>query len=142
MTLAEWWEQVFKPIRGRSWSYNTRTGYASAWRCQIEPYLGAVKLADLNKIDIDRLLVRLADAGLKPSNGPSRTGVAARNVGKKPVDNDVLIRLPPARWETPAVSPQGNAQPNHRGSESAVGFAGTPGLFDFQDDGSVRPAAK
>ena len=69
MILAEWWENVFKPIRGRQWLYNTRIGYESTWRRHIEPHVGKVKLADLNKIEFDRLLLRSRGQRTQPADG-------------------------------------------------------------------------
>jgi integrase len=104
MTLAEWWENVFKPIRGRKWSYSTRIGYASTWKCQIEPYLGNVRLGDLNKIGIDRLLLRLADSGLSRQM-VERVLVMLHAMLEEAVENDVLMKNPTRRVEVPDCKP-------------------------------------
>jgi hypothetical protein len=62
MTVAHWWEQVVKPVRNGKWSQNTRIAYDYTWRKHIEPHVGSVRLSDMNKLTIDRLLLKLADA--------------------------------------------------------------------------------
>ncbi|HXS97531.1 MAG TPA: tyrosine-type recombinase/integrase [Candidatus Limnocylindrales bacterium] len=100
MTLATWWEEVYKPIRGRRWSYNTRVGYASTWRCHIEPHLGSKRLVDINKIEIDRLMLRLADAGLSEQM-VERVLVMLHGMLEEAVDNDVIAKNPTRRVEVP-----------------------------------------
>jgi len=100
MTLAEWWENVYKPIRGQRWSYNTRTGYNSTWNCHIKPHLGNVKLADLNKIEIARLLLKLADSGLSRQM-VERVLVLLHAMLEEAVDNDVLVKNPTRKVEVP-----------------------------------------
>lgn len=104
MTLAQWWEDIFKPIRGRRWSYNTRVGYASTWRCHIEPHIGKVRLADLNKIAIERLLMRLADSGLSRQM-VERVLVLLHAMLEEALDNDVILKNPTRRVQVPDCKP-------------------------------------
>lgn len=104
MTLAEWWENVFQPIRGRKWSYNTRTGYASTWRRHIEPHVGKVKLGDLNKIEVQRLLLRLSDSGLSRQM-VERVLVMLHAMLEEAVDNDLLVKNPTRKVEVPDCKP-------------------------------------
>jgi integrase len=104
MTLAQWWEQVFKPVRGGRWARNTRIGYACTWRKHIEPHMGAVRLADINKLTIDRLLLKLADTGLGEQM-VQRVCVMLHAMFEEAVDNDVLVKNPARKVELPKCKP-------------------------------------
>lgn len=104
MTLGEWWEDVFKPIRGRKWSYNTRAVYNSTWRCQIEPNIGKVTLADLNKLEIQKLLLKLADADVSRQM-VKRVLVMLHAMLEEAVDNDVIAKNPTRRIDMPDCKP-------------------------------------
>src|ERR1035441_8627992 len=104
MTLAQWWEQVFKPVRGGRWARNTRIGYACTWRKHIEPHMGAARLADINKLTIDRLLLKLADTGLGEQM-VQRVCVMLHAMFEEAVDNDVLVKNPARKVELPKCKP-------------------------------------
>jgi len=110
MTLGEWWEQVFKPIRGQKWAYNTRVGYASTWRCHIEPNLGSAKIGEIHKIDIDRLLLKLADAKLSRQM-VERVLVLLHAMLEEAVENDVLAKNPCRKVAIPNCKPAKETRP-------------------------------
>lgn len=104
MTLAQWWEQVYKPVRGARWLRNTQTAYDYTWRKHIEPHVGCVRLGDVNKLTIDRLLLRLANAGLSKQM-VQRVCVMLHAMLEEAVDNDVLPKNPARKVELPKCKP-------------------------------------
>jgi hypothetical protein len=89
MTPEHWWQQVFKPVRGTCWGRNTRIAFEYTWRRHIEPNVGGVCLSDFNKLTIDRLLLKLAEARLSEQI-VKRVLVVLHAMFEEAVDNDVL----------------------------------------------------
>jgi integrase len=104
MTLATWWEQVFKPVRSGKWGRNTRIAYDYTWRKHIEPHVGSVRMSDMNKLTIDRLLLKLADANLSEQI-VQRVLVMLHAMFEEAVDNDVLVKNPARKVTLPACKP-------------------------------------
>jgi len=101
LTLAQWWKQVFVPVRGSKWGRNTRIAYEYTWRKHIEPHVGSVRLSDFNKLTIDRLLLKLAEAELSEQI-VKRVLVMLHAMFEEAVDNDVLVKNPTRKCKLPA----------------------------------------
>jgi len=104
MTLAHWWEQAYKPVRGNSWGRNTRIAYDYTWRKHIEPHVGSIRLSDFNKLTVDRLLLKLAEAELSEQI-VQRVLVLLHSAFEEAVDNDVLVKNPTRKVKLPACKP-------------------------------------
>lgn len=63
MTLAEFWERVFWPVREANVSRNTATAYRGYWRNHIAPTLGGLELQRITKNTVDQRLVAMAASG-------------------------------------------------------------------------------
>jgi integrase len=105
MTLAQWWEQIFKPVRVRKWGPNTRIAYDYTWRKHIAPHVGAVRLGDFNKLTVDRLLMKLSDSGLGYVI-VERVMVMLHAMFEEALDNDVILKNPTRKVELPRCKPQ------------------------------------
>jgi integrase len=100
MTLTQWWEQVYKPVRGGRWGRNTRIAYEYTWRKHIAPHVGAIGLADVNKLTIDRLLLKLSTAELSEQM-VQRVRVMLHGMLEEAVDNDLIPKNPCRKVELP-----------------------------------------
>jgi len=109
MSLAQWWEQ-FKFVRGSRWSRNTRDTYDSTWRVHIEPAVGSVRLADFNKLTIDRLLLKLAGAGCGEQL-VERVLVLIHAMFEEAIDNDILPKNPARKVVAPRCKPAEETRP-------------------------------
>ena len=109
MSLAQWWEQ-FKLVRGSRWSRNTADAYDSTWRVHIEPAVGSVRLAEFNKLTIDKLLLKLAGAGCGEQL-VQRVLMMLHAMFEECVDNDVLMRNPCRKVRLPRCKPTKETRP-------------------------------
>jgi integrase len=104
MTVAQWWGQVYQPVRSGKWGHNTRLSYGYTWRNHIEPHVGSVRLSDMNKLTIDRLLLKMADAKLS-GEVVQRVLVMLHAMLEEAVDNDVLVKNPARKVTLPVCKP-------------------------------------
>jgi integrase len=93
MTVAEFWEKVFYPVRKRRIAPNTQKCYESAWRTHVEPGIGKLELQNVTKLAVETVLGKIADAG--------RTGQSARialvivkECLNEAVENDFILKNP------------------------------------------------
>jgi integrase len=63
VTVREFCEQVFFPVRKKRVAPNTQQTYETAWRTHVEPVIGGLKLQAVRKHAVDTVLDRIADAG-------------------------------------------------------------------------------
>jgi integrase len=104
MTLAQFWERVYLPIRSRRWTGNTPTVAASLWKNHIEPQLGNVALKDITKATVQLHLMKMADAGLGHSMVEAAR-VRLHSMLEEAADNDYIPKNPARKVEVPAGLP-------------------------------------
>jgi integrase len=100
MTLHEFWERVYLPIRSRRWTGFTPTSVGSLWRLHIQPAFGAVPVKDITKAMVQVHLGKLADAGFGEQ---IIDGVLVRlkSVLEEALDNDLIPKNPCRKVEAP-----------------------------------------
>jgi len=93
MTVAEFWEKVFYPVRKRRVAPNTQASYASSWRTHVEPGIGKLELQNVTKIAIETVLDRIADAG-KSRQTARNALVIMKELLNEAVENDFIPKNP------------------------------------------------
>lgn len=104
MTLAQFWDTIYLPIRRRKWTGGTETCVLSVYRKHILPKFGAVPLMDITKAAIQIHLGTLADAGLGESI-VEQVRVRLHSILDEATDNDFIPKNPCRKIETPACTP-------------------------------------
>lgn len=104
MTLHAFWEQIYLPIRRRTWTGYTPTSAGSLYRHHIQPQLGAVPLQDITKAMIQIHLGNLADAKLGWSMVDGAR-VRLHSILEEAMDNDFIVKNPCRKVETPKCKP-------------------------------------
>ena len=99
LTLAQLINDIYLPLKTR-WSPNTRLGFMSAIRCHILPQLGDLRLKDLNKITLQKHLIRLA--GEYGADLLKRVRTILHSALEEAVENDYLSRNPCRRLQIPS----------------------------------------
>jgi integrase len=100
MTLEQFWESIYLPIRSRKWTGHTHTSAASLWRCHIQAALGSVALKDISKAIVEVHLGKLADAGFG-EQVIDCVLVRLKSVLEEAVDNDLILKNPCRKIEAP-----------------------------------------
>jgi len=100
MTLAQFWNVVYLPIRKRKWTGHTPTLVAGLWRNHIEPQLGSIPLRDITKATIQIHLGELADAGLGQVMVDS-IRIRLNSIMEEAMDNEYIERNPCRKVESP-----------------------------------------
>ena len=106
MTLAEFWEQIYLPIRSRRWTGSTYSCATNLYKNHIQPQFGSVSLRDISKAMIQIHLGRLVDAGLGESTVEGAR-VRLHSILEEAMDNDFIVKNPSRKIETPACKPKG-----------------------------------
>jgi integrase len=105
MTLEQFWDQIYYPVRSGRWEYNTRSALCSAWKRHIkEPGLGAMKLQDITKANIELQLVKLADSGLA-LNTLKTVKTLITSLLEEAHENDYIRKNPAKRVQLPRCKP-------------------------------------
>lgn len=104
MTLHEFWEQIYLPIRKRTWTGFTPVAAGSLYKNHIKPQLGAVALKDISKAMIQVHLGNLADSKLGWSMVDGAR-VRLHSIMEEALDNDFIVKNPARKIETPACKP-------------------------------------
>lgn len=68
MTVSEYMTHWFENIHKPTLSPNSARGYEVNIRCHLLPYIGKVKLVDLNRENVSALYAKLIDKGLSPTS--------------------------------------------------------------------------
>lgn len=105
VSLGKFFEDVYLPVRGHDWALNTRRAMTRTIERHILPRLGATALGDLNKVQIEKHLIALADRGL------SRVVVdwvrmLIKSALEEAVENDFIHKNPAGRIKTPQCKPR------------------------------------
>ena len=100
MTLAQFWETVYLPIRSRKWTGHTPTLIAGYWRNHIEPQLGGVALKDVTKAMIQIRLGEMVDDGLGQVMVDA-IRIRLHSILEEAVDNDYVPKNPARKVESP-----------------------------------------
>lgn len=100
MSLTQFWETIYLPIRSRHWTGNTPIAAANTWKNHIAPYLGTVALKDITKASIQIALGRIADAG-KGKATVEAARVRLYSILEEAVDNDYIPKNPCRKVEAP-----------------------------------------
>ena len=104
MTLHAFWEQIYLPIRSRTWTGYTPTSAGSLYRNHIQPQLGNVPLQDITKAMIQIHLGKLADEKLGWSMVDGAR-VRLHSMLEEAMDNDFIVKNPARKIETPECKP-------------------------------------
>ena len=105
MTLGEFWERIYLPIRARRWTGSTHSCVTNLYKNHIQPQFGSVPLRDISKAMIQIHLGRLVDAGLGESTVEGAR-VRLHSILEEAVDNDFILKNPSRKVETPACKPK------------------------------------
>lgn len=92
ITVEEWFE-VWFGIKEKTIRYNTAIGYSQAYRRNIEPIIGRMRLVDINTLVCQRVLYKMADDGYK-SSSITRTRYVLYSMMEYAVLNNVIIKNP------------------------------------------------
>ena len=106
MTLNQFWQDVYWPIRSRKWTGSTPSCVASMYRTHILPAFGLIALKDISKAAIQIHLGKLADAQL---GFDTVDGVRIRlhSILAEAFDNDFIPKNPCRKVETPTCKTKG-----------------------------------
>jgi integrase len=100
ITLAQFWQSVFRPVRSRSWQLNTTRAFDTTWNLYVGPQLGSLTLNSISKSTVELHLCKLADAG----KGYSTLRGAHRLISSlllDAVDNDLIPKNPAKKVRIP-----------------------------------------
>ena len=64
MTVSEFWETVFYPIRKGKVTENTRIAYETSWETHVKHVIGELQLQHINRHALDTVFAKMANAGL------------------------------------------------------------------------------
>jgi len=106
MTLHEFWQSIYLPIRSRRWTGSTHSCVTNLYKNHIEPKFGSVPLKDIRKAAIQIHLGRLVDAGHGESTVDA-VRVRVHSILEEAVDNDFVPKNPARKVETPTCKPKG-----------------------------------
>jgi integrase len=109
MTLAAFWNEIYRPIRSRKWALNSRLAADTMWKLHIEPAFGTQPLREITKAAIELQLGKLADAG---KGRGLIGGVLARlhSIFEEACDNDFVPKNPCRKIEVPPCKPPGGTR--------------------------------
>jgi integrase len=96
ITVAEWWERWSE---ARQTTDSTKAREKSIWTCQIEPRLGAVRLADLRRSDVAAWVVNLGDE-MAPAT-PTRCLGVVKKLLSDAVSEGLIVTSPAAAVKPP-----------------------------------------
>jgi hypothetical protein len=105
MTLTEFWEQIYHPVRRRNWEWNTSQCICGLWKNHIQPALGSMKLEDIKKATIELHLVKLADSGMS-ENQLRTVKTRISSLLEEAHENDFIRKNPAKRVELPRCKPR------------------------------------
>lgn len=106
MTVSQFWERVFYPVRKRRIAPNTQQSYESSWRNHVEPGIGKLELQNVTKVAVDTVLGRIADAG-KSKQSAHIALVVMRELLNEAVENDYISKSPARKVVLPnCVTPK------------------------------------
>lgn len=110
MTVAEFWDRVFFPVRSRRIAPNSQQAYQSSWRTHVEPGIGKLELRNVTKMAIDTVLSKIADAGLGKEVA-QRALVIMSEMLIEAVENDFIAKNPCRAVELPTCKPPKPTRP-------------------------------
>jgi integrase len=104
MTLDQFWQEIYLPIRQRKWTGSTYPCVVNMYKNHILPQLGSLSLRDITKATIQIHLGRLVDAGF---GEPTVEAVKVRlhSILEEATDNDFIPKNPCRKVETPTCKP-------------------------------------
>ncbi len=74
MSLAEFWEKVFWPVRRRRGAPNTLRAYEHLWNRHVRPVIGKTELQYITKNAVESVLCKVAGRGMRQADRPARSG--------------------------------------------------------------------
>jgi integrase len=105
MTLAEFWDSVYHPVRAARWSLNSRRQVQYLWNKHIAPAFGGFPLQSITKADVDLHLLKMANAKL----GKDLVGNVLMWLGsvlEEAVENDFIAKNPARKVLLPTCKPK------------------------------------
>jgi integrase len=105
MTVAEFWERNFYPVRKQRVSHNTQRAYEKNWGRYIKPALGKLELQQVNKNAIEIMLGKMADSG-KAINTIKSVLVMTKACMAEAHDSDYILKNPARKAALPRCAPQ------------------------------------
>lgn len=100
LTLEQFWDRYYLPIRSRRWTGHTPAAVRGTWRNHIQPQLGKLPLKDITKAAIEMRLGEMADAGLGHVT-VDEARIRLKSVLEEALDNELIPRNPARKVETP-----------------------------------------
>lgn len=125
ITVSAFWERVWWPTLKRQGTKNTQNSYSSSWGKHVSPGLGKLRLCDVQKADIDRILGCIADAGRSESTA-NTAYVLMNGILEEAHEEGYIERNPCRRVKVPACKPSKETQPITHEQAAAL-IAGTKG---------------
>ncbi len=109
MTLGQFWDTVYLPIRSRRWTGSTPSCVLNTYKNHIAPRFKSIPLKDINKAMVEIHLGTLVDAG---HGFATVDGVRIRlhSILAEAFDNDYIPKNPCRKVETPACTPPGDTR--------------------------------
>jgi len=103
ITLAQLITDVYLPIKMQRWSANARASMMGSINRYVLPQLGAIPLAELNKVRIEKHLLGLA--GMKLGyDSIDRVRVILRAALEEALENDYIDKNPARKAQMPCVA--------------------------------------
>lgn len=101
MTLGQFWDAVYLPIRRRKWTGSTLPIVTNTYKNHILPTFGKMPLKDITKAAVEIHLGRLVDAG-KGKSTVQAVLVRLHSILEEALDNDYIPKNPCRKVEVPA----------------------------------------
>jgi integrase len=105
MTVAEFWERVFYPVRKQRVGHNTRMVYEKNWERYIKPAIGLLELQHVTKVAIEAMLGKMADLG-RAINTIKSVLVTTKACMTEAHESDYIVKNPARKATLPRCKPQ------------------------------------
>lgn len=105
ITLAQFWQSVFRPIRSRHWQLNTTRAFDTTWNLYVNPQLGQTPLRSISKSTVELHLGKLADEGRGFSTIRGALGLIS-SLLLEAQDNDLIAKNPARKIRIPQCREQ------------------------------------
>lgn len=104
MTLHQFWETIYLPIRKRGWTGSTEPDVVNKYANHIQPVFGLVALRDITKAMVQMHLGKMVDAGLGKATVEA-VRIRLHSILAEALDNDFIPKNPCHKAETPECKP-------------------------------------
>lgn len=100
MTLDQFWQEIYLPIRQRKWTGSTYPDVVNKYKNHILPAFGSVALQDITKASVQIHLGKLVDAGHGKATVEA-VRIRLHSILAEALDNDYILKNPCRKVETP-----------------------------------------